>query len=1214
MAKQWTAAQSAAMNLTDKTLLISAAAGSGKTATLTQRIIKRLTDVENPGDLSKMLIVTFTRSAADELKARIFSALSAELAKNPSDKHLTSQLIQLGSAKICTIDAFYLELIRSNFSQLGLSPSFRIADPTEMEVLSGHLMEETIDFFYETDENFPALSECLTGTRNSHQLSETLLRLSEKAASFPEGIEFLHLCSEQMHRQAQQELDFFSTEFGKVLRNETVDAVRHFQTVFSQACQTFAEGDLVVLLPSYSYDYEFCSLLLQALSHPTEGYRLTQETLASFSPIRLKPLRDNATEESNQFKELRTAIHGKIRDMLKKSFSKPQKTISRAMEDTARHTDTVYRLLKEYENRMDEEKKRRNMLDFNDIRRQTLRLLVDSDGSPTSIAQQYAEEFQAIYIDEYQDVDRVQDLIFRSISKSNNRFMVGDIKQSIYGFRGAEPSLFAKYRTAFPAYTDQEAEAADGVSVFMSENFRCDSSIIDFTNLICSKIFSACSESIGYRPEDDLRFAKPLPDESYQSPRVEVTVLSAPPKESLTDTEPKEEETPEKKAVEAEYIASEIERLIHSETKADSSPIYPGDIAVLFRSRSMSPYLNQALNRRGILTSESDGEHYFENPDVLMVLCLLNAVDNPHRDIFLSGTLRSPLFEFTMDDLIAIRRCADSTYSLYDALLAYKEKDDELAERCRTFDETLNEYRRVSSALPVDRFLRYLFESEKFVLSGFLTEQTESGEGGNLLRLYEYARTFEAGSFKGLYNFIEFINTVIEEGKKIKTPPKGISKERVNLMTIHQSKGLEFPVCFVCNVGARFNLSDQQSSMLFEYPIGLAMKIADSTGFARINTPMREALCLNSSIHQREEEMRVLYVALTRARERLYVTAYTSVGEEKLMAEAQKKAMFCTRYALMSCKSYLEWILIPFAEATPACANLSFRSVSAESAEPVSSDVEALPGETAAPLDEELYERLKEKYAFRYPYAALRRIPAKLSISRLSPDILDEEDTSLSLFEEETKAEIPDFFLGQPSSKQSPAERGTATHLFLQFCDFQRAVRLGAKEELARLVEQHFIPENLGKLVYLDELESFLHSPLIRDIQQAKKIIREQRFNLLIRPENFTQNPELKAELSCEQMAIQGVIDLIVVDAQNRICLFDYKTDRLTEKELADTHLAEQTLNRRHGLQLSYYAYAAEQLFGRPCHQVCIYSTHAAKLYPVRLLPPVLPTEIVDTL
>jgi len=1218
MSRQWTPAQCAAMNTRNKTLLVSAAAGSGKTATLTERIIRSITDPQHPADISKMLIVTFTRAAAEELKSRILRALSEELAKNPSDRHLTSQLIKLGSAKICTIDAFYLELIRSHFSTLGLPASFRIADTAELEILSRSVMEETVEYFYETDESFPAFAECFAGTRSMDQLTNVLIDLDVQAASVPEGIEFLKTCAKQTQDDANK--DFFATGFGTILCDRSLNFAEHALSVFQSAYKYLQDIPEIAaaMLPSFSYDLDFCKMLVEALKDPENGYVRAKELLESFSPIRLKRLKSElATEESENFKSLRTKLHTQLRDLGKKSFSKSPESIRRAMEDTARYTDKLYQVLKEFEDRISEEKKRRSILDFNDVRRNTLRLLVNADGSPTSVALQYAEQFSDVYIDEYQDVDRVQDLIFRSISRSDNRFMVGDIKQSIYSFRGAEPQVFAEYRNLFPNLSSEAAKSSNSATIFMSENFRCDSNVILFTNMICSRVFSACADSIGYQKEDDLVFAKPIELESYESPTVNVTVLLS-EKNSQSDEEDQDDDVDplEKKELEAEYVALEIERLLHHEKKANGTAIMPGDIAILFRSRSMSDYLAKALQKRGILTSENDGDRYFENPDVLMTLCLLNTVDNPHRDVFLAGTLRSPLFGFSMDDLIRIRSYCNDTYSLYDALVAYKQETNSLAEKCRQFDELLENLRYHASALPVDRFLRVIMESDLFLSSGILSAQNETGDGGNLLRLYEYARTFEAGSFKGLYNFIEFINTIIESDQKMKVPPKGSSPDRVNLMTIHQSKGLEFPVCFLCGMGNRFNRQDQYESLLFEYPAGVAMKISDSTGFARINTPMREALVANTEIRQIEEEMRVLYVALTRARERLYVTANSTSTEDSLMKSAASRARFCDRHTLLRCNSYLDWILIPLADPSTdqSCCTLSFLTArDLLSFEEKYVNDPCVPGSPEV-SNSELAELLREKYAFVYPYADFRRIPAKLSVSRLSPDALDENDSSVDLFEASRTTTVPDFFVTDQPTKATAAERGTATHLFLQFCDFGYAKRNGVQAEISRLAEKRFIAPQMVDLIYSQELERFLESDLFAQIQGSKKIIREQRFNIFLSPENFSMNEKFRKKIQNEKLAVQGVIDLILIDDKGNLMLYDYKTDRLTREELENPVLAQDKMNRVHGLQLSYYAHAASLLFGKPCDRVCVYSTHAGRLLDIIPQPLTVSDEILDTL
>lgn len=1218
MSRKWTEAQSAAIKIHHKTLLVSAAAGSGKTATLTERIIRSITDKESPADVSRMLIVTFTRAAAEELKTRIFNALSEALAKDPSNRYLASQLVKLGSAHICTIDSFCLDLLRSNFSVLGLPASFRIADETEIELLSHSVMEDVIDYFYETDPTFPAFSECFTGTRNTDRLGNLLIDLARKSNSIPQGIEFFRQNAIETKHNAEHRVDFFATPFGKIIRDHAIDTVRHAHSIFTAACDYISENpDLTALFEAYDYDRMFCESLLVALQDENHGYLLAQKKLQDFEPLTLKRIKkDCVTEKTEQFKALRTQMKAELRSLYKKFFYHSEETILRAMKDTADYTDLLYRVLSEYEERISHEKRQRGILDFSDIRRYTFRLLLDKNGQPTAIARQYAEEFSDIYIDEYQDVDLVQDQIFASIALSDNRFMVGDIKQSIYGFRGAEPKVFSGYRNRFPDYESSDAETSEEATIFMSENFRCDEPIIDFTNLVCGRIFSACTESIGYQKKDDLVYGKGViePREAY-APLVEVAVIST--KTDSEDSTVDDEEPPIAKELEAAYIAEKIDRLIHHEKKANGEAILPGDIAVLFRSRTMSPYVANELKKRGILCSESDGSRFFENPDVLMMLCLLNTVDNPHRDIFLTGTLRSPLFSFDMNDLLDIRKCASSAYSLYDALLLRAKEDDVLGEKCRHFEEILQSLRRDARAMPVDRFLRTLFESDRMITSGLVSNSVSDGDGSNLLRLYEYARTFEAGSFKGLYNFIEFINTLIEEEKTMKIPPKGSSPDRVNLMTIHQSKGLEFPVCFVCGTASTFNRQDQRASLLFEYPSGVAMKISDTTGFARINTPMREALAVQNGIAQNEEEMRVLYVALTRARERLYVTASTSKAAEKLEASAKAKAAFCDRYTLLRCNSYLDWILLPFADpsADISCAKLSFVTpleikINEESEEKPSM---ASTEEETCEADPELLQKLKESFAFRYPYRDLQRIPAKISVSRLSPDVLDEHDDSVDLFSEK-KTQIPDVFLSDRPASVNPAERGTATHLFLQFCDFEYAERNGAQAELDRLVAKKFLPENLAKILYLEELEAFLVSDLLGEIKRASKIIREQRFNLLLSPKNFTKDPEFSKQLGEEKLAVQGVIDLILIDEDGEISLFDYKTDRLSKEERDTPTLAQKTLQERHGLQLSYYAHAIEELFGRKCKKVCVYATHTGKLFDITPTPLTFSADLLDKL
>ena len=1209
----WTKGQSAAIDLRGRTLLVSAAAGSGKTATLTERIIKSLTDKENPSDISKMLIVTFTKAAANELKERIFTALSKALAEAPTDRHLNEQLVKLGSANICTIDSFYLNLIRSNFSILGISASARIADSSETDILKRKVMDEVIEYFYDSDESFPALSDCFVGTRSINALAEPLIKLYDDIMGYPEGVEFLKIHAELLSRFEREHTDFFDTPYGETTLSGLKLRLEYYRQLLSGAYEYSVDNSDAFSKRALTYqlDLEFIETLLDATSAERPSFSHIRDLFISRSVPKLgSASKDDETEESLFYKTSRSNMCSALDDIYENIFSRNEELLCREFAATAVYVHKLYDVLSEFFRRFCEEKERRNIMDFPDIRRHTYRLLIDENGEPTPIALKYREQFSDIYIDEYQDVDRVQDKIFSAIS-SNNRFMVGDIKQSIYGFRGAEPQVFADYKQRFfeidPEKLDAIPESEKEATVFMSENFRCDSNIIEFTNLVCSRLFSSCASSIGYTEADDLRFSKPLPREDYVSPKVEVSVIVT--KEQKSEDE-EAEKASKKKAdtdeptngeIEAEYIAEKIEHLINNEKKADGSPILPGDIAIIYRSNRSVSELSGALRKRGFLCSEGGGDGYFESPDVLLVLSILNIIDNPHRDIHMAGALCSPVFGFTMDDLVRIRLGSTSSDSLYDALVAYSEKNDELGKMCRDFDALLSELRVSSRSQPVDRFLRILFESEVFASTGLFSDRNDYGEGGNLLRLYEYARTFEAGSFKGLYNFIEFINSLIEADKVLEVTAKDKSPDRINLTTMHHSKGLEFPVCFVCGMGSKRNTRSLSNSLLYENSTGIAMKLSDTTGFARINTPMREAIKEKILVQGAEEEMRILYVAMTRARERLYLTAVSGKDETELMTKAAMQAKYSSPFLINSCTSFLDWILTVFADPSRPtdCCELRFVYPERTEADEDEQIVEADPKVEAVLPDHALYEKLCRDFDFEYQYSELLKIPAKLSVSRLSPDILDASDNSCDLFAKPHEARVPDFFISNKPSVASAAERGTATHLFMQFCDIEKAKQNGAKEELSRLVADRFIPRNIADIIYVDELEKFIHGSLADKILSSERVIREQRFNLLIPADAFSQNDERIKRLAGESLAVQGVIDLILIDKDGNIELYDYKTDRLTRAELENHSLASKKMNGSHGLQLSYYAYAVSELFGKSCSKIAVYSTHSAELYDI---------------
>ena len=1197
----WTPQQKKAIDTRGKTILVSAAAGSGKTATLTERIIQRIT-VDN-ADISNMLIVTFTRSAAADLKLKIFNAITAALAE-VSDADvaykLSAQLANINNAKICTIDSFYYELIKSHFTECNVSPTFRIIDDGEYKLIAKSTIEEVIDESYENDPAFPYFADCFASVKDLRSLGDKFLKIYSLLSSSTEGIEYLRSYADTMKSEASY--DIMHTHIGKLLKIETRNFFSHYIKVFDYAEQEIQqdEGLQKKYGDSVTACIVLCQSVLDALENDETTYEVLKNILDSFVPKDAARNRIAVTETSEKIKKLRTEFHTAQKKHTATYYSSTPDTLYRAMCESARYIETLYRLLKRFDEKMTEQKRRLDFLTFNDISRKTYGLLVN-DGQPTETAKKISEEYTDIYIDEYQDVDPLQNEIFSAISTPTNRFMVGDIKQSIYKFRGAEPSLFSSLRKSFPDIS--VANDSDTATIFMSNNFRCDKSVIDFTNLVCSTVFKQMGGCVEYTDGDDLVFSKK--SDSEINTKVNVSVITLPTSRSKDDSDSDDAMDEECNSLEweSEHIASQISELLTSGKKNDGTPIKPGDIAVLFRKQKISPYLSAALRRRNIKVAETEATQYFENDDVLLMLCVLNAIDNPERDVYLAGTLRSPLFDFTADDLLMIRREYGEPCSLFFGLCSYaNEKDDALSQKCKSFYETLTLWQETARSLSIDRFLLTLFNTDKFIASGILSNQSDDGEGGNVLLLYDYSRSFQGKGFKGLYEFIEYINSLIDEGQSFPATSKRDAPDRVTLMTIHKSKGLEFPVCFLSLCGNRFNNEDAKQNLVLCYPYGMAMKLIDESGFSLITTPMHALISSRLYLECVEEEIRVLYVALTRAREQLYVIGTVRSTDSSIKEKNELRADFIDNYTVTAlCKNYLDWILLALAGKEYDFAEVNF--ITPENIkitlETPDSTIETDANIVEA-FDNDLYEKLTSSFAFNYQYEELSNIPSKLSVSRLYPDMLDENDTSYELFLNERPAAVPEFF-SSSATVTNAAERGTATHLFLQFCNFEYAATHSIAEELERLCTLKYLPEKVKDLIYIDELERFIKSDLLYEILSAKRIIREQRFNISMSPQSFTKNQSLIEKMQGEALAVQGVIDLIIITNDGKIKLYDYKTDRLTKAELVSYDLAKEKLERAHAQQLAYYAKACEEMFGKKCDSVQIYSTHSSKLYDINI-------------
>ena len=1235
MARNWTDAQKAAMQVEGRTVLVSAAAGSGKTATLTERIIRQLTEQERP--LSRLLIVTFTRAAAAELRDRIGGALRAALEADPSNQFLQKQLIALPGAHISTIDAFVREPVAAHFAELGLPAGMRLADEAELAPLQERVMGEVIDDLYlkyageQTDDPFSLLSknpfadlcDALTSSKNDEALIPTLLALYKRLLSFPS--ELSRLTSEAERLEAQATGEFFESDHGRILQEWLGDfcsyATERLETALvdieSQAAAEKAYGQ------AFRADLDFCRNLAD-----TEGYTATRELLLSYKNERLGALR-GADEVMVGHKQARADIVAAIKDIRDDYFREESPSLSLQMRRTAVMCRVLYDLLSEYDRRVMKEKQERGLSDFTDNRRYLLRLLRGEGGEPSPLALQLRAQYDEVYIDEYQDVDEMQDEIFRLVG-GEHRFMVGDIKQSIYGFRGADPTVFAGYRRRLPALSEA-GEDACGVSIFMSDNFRCDESVIRVTNAVCGHILRAATQSVGYTADDDLRHGKALPRENYVSPAVEVTVLTKPSKEEAADLTAEALEGGDPllagTTAEATYVANRIAEMLEGgEALADGSPIRPRDIVILMRSKAaLSGYLT-ALSARGIpvgseeLDAMEAGRDLLRGADMVYLVNLLRVLDDPDSDVPLSEILRAPFPGFDLEELLTLRRVGDreaSALSLYACLESYAStgEEDDLRERVASFIAWIEKYRLLTATRPAVGLLRLLRRDKNCA-----ARHTEA-----FRHLYEAARVFRASTFVSLHAFLRYFERHLTVTKNISTDhAQGDGDGYVSIMTIHKSKGLEFPVCFLVGCGQHFSISSQTPDLIFEPRAGVAMKLyhRDETAKAKVDTTLRALAALSTKLSEREEEMRILYVAMTRARERLCL-----VGGGKAGTHAFPEG---DRFAALSAGCYLSWILAGVESHPELNDHVQVQYISTADILPGQRLARRASARTAADGE---YDATAEHYRAlchsRSPLSEtdllLRRIPTKVPASRMTPTMLDScifwetdwqagggdgklpqadagesfcDARSLEAIRESLSlmatggAEEFELLLAE-NRRPTATERGTATHLFLQFCDYRRVTEGGLEAEIYRLIEEGYINQRTGDMLDRARLTAFFSSDFFNLIRTATRVEREHRFQRFIPLPSLTANAALATALEGRTLYVQGSIDLVLHFADGHIEICDYKTDFVTKDEVANPTLLRTRLWERHGEQLLQYAAAIEEMYGRRPDALHIYALAA---------------------
>ncbi|MBR5314404.1 MAG: UvrD-helicase domain-containing protein, partial [Clostridia bacterium] len=961
----FTPSQKDAINICDHTLLVSAAAGSGKTAVLTQKIIKLVTDRESEVNVSDLLVVTFTKAAATELKERISTAIYNALKENPSDKHLSKQLMLLGKSKISTIHSFCSGLIKTNFQVLGLPSSLRIGDETETGLICDTELNNLIEECYSglhTDRisRFDLLSESFMTGKNDSNLSLDFKKLYKYLCNYPEGIELLKNSSADFLSAADGPV--LDNKWGQVVKKNLTRVFEYYRAKFQGACDAFLLDEVYAkeLYPGFEESLKYCERVLALIGNAS--YDEIKSALGEYTSSKLGGLsQDEKNATTEYYRAIRNAFKGQVSKICSSCFAFSENFVKEQFKILAEINNQMYNFFSVFEKRYSEEKLKRGLLDYNDLERLTLKLLYKDNACTvlTEFAYNIQKNYKYVFIDEYQDVNELQDRIFSAISMSNNRFMVGDIKQSIYGFRGAEPSLFSGYRQQFPEYKKESVDS-DGLTIFLSNNFRSNHSVIDFSNAVFKVLFNNNSGKSPYREGDRLICSRIYdPDEiEYQT--------------KMYCLEEAEDDGIKGFVKEAEFVASEIEKLIKDGKE-------PSDIAVLLRSRKNAAVYEEALKKRNISSYNNESRGIFENDAVLLMVCLLNAIDNPSRDVYLAGVLKSPLFNFSLSELTEIRQIYRYC-TLFDAVRKYA--SEQKSEKAQFFLDKLNEWRRFAEGSPVDKIIRHIYDETHIVelLAGKKESEMDIVRQANLLLLYEYARQFENGSFKGLYNFILYINDVLD-GKTELANAKVVSEGNgvVNIMTIHNSKGLEFDTVFLCDTGKQLNRDNEKKYYALRKDLGLTMVLRDSTSFAKYKTMAKYSADILGREDALDEELRVLYVALTRAKKRLIITSSISKARQKIEQISMPES-FVSQQSLMSAQTLIELILWGILKSDYKDYSIDYYSGKCE----VSETEEAVEEKTYdEQLIKEYTEIIEERLGFVYPESEFTKMPTKLSVSKL---------------------------------------------------------------------------------------------------------------------------------------------------------------------------------------------------------------------------------------
>lgn len=1225
---KWTTEQQMAIDTRDCNLLVAAAAGGGKTAVLVERIIKRITNEERPVDIDRLLVVTFTNAAASEMRERIGEAISESLDKNPESRRLQNQLTLLNRASITTIHSFCLEVIKNNFHKIDLDPGFRIGDGTETVLLKQETAEELFDEWYERENrrDFLSLVECYGRNRDDSKLQEMVLDLYDYVKSFPWPEKWVEEAIENFN--IDEGFEFKNSRWARVILDSLRIELGGLQSSMERTVAIIKKTDG---LEPYLATFEVELGQIKKLASSCDSW---DDLRAGFNDIqfgKLKAVKNADTDAKEKVQKIRNKVKEEIKKLQTDVFSLGSDGVSRQINHLYPLMKTLGQLVMGLDEKYSIKKREKGIIDFNDIEHFALSILTEVDGegkiSPSNIALAYRDKFDEVLVDEYQDSNFVQEYLLDTISRKDipNRFMVGDVKQSIYRFRQAKPELFLdKYST----YSTTEGERNRKITLY--KNFRSRSEVIEGANYIFKRIMSKNIGELDYTDEERLNLGtdyKNLEDEeSITGGPVELHIIETAALEGSEVTEEdedgdfseegaEEEEPLNNIQLEARMVVKRIRELmganegrrfkVFDKNLKNFRPLQYRDIVILLRATSnWAPVFSEELTKAGIPVFADTGVGYFQTSEIKTVISLLEVIDNPMQDIPLIAVLRSPIFGFTPDELLGIR-LEEPDKTIYEAIKKASESLGAIGEKSKFFIECLRKWQGKSLHLSTDEFLWYLYKETGFYsYAGAMPGGAQ--RQANLRILFERAKQYEDTSFKGLFNFINFINRLkASSGDMGSAKILGENEDVVRIMSIHKSKGLEFPVVFVSGMGKRFNMMDLNKDILFHHELGFGPQLVDYN--RRISYPsiIKEAIKKKVKLESLSEEMRVLYVAFTRAKEKLIITGCASELEKSLgkwfdagIGERVSEA------SILKASTSLDWICpavinhrdckvireglaeeIEYNDEVSRWAVKLWKrdEVLNEETEEVKAESNILEKLEALNLDQwesEYAAEIERRLGYRYPFEKSSGISAKISVTEVKRMInsYPEDEDSKPLYSS-TALKKPSFV--DESTGLSAAERGTIMHLVMQKLDFSRiSSREEIRSQVENLIECQILTMEQAGVVNFGRIESFFRSEFGRRMLSSNFIRREVPFHMEISStEIYRELPE--EDYSNEYIAIQGIIDCFF-EENGDIVLLDYKTDRVTPENVNE-------IKERYRVQLDLYARALERITGKRVKERFIY-------------------------